>query len=170
MSTENHVKFVESYRRDREQKINQIRKEQGLNPIEFEYFPISKDWRIQCELVLRKKVKEGFVDYKDEYERVGKVKFQIKGRSLGPVALYRLKGTEKYHVFVRDLTSGQSTYSPGRIIPILTEDDTPIIDFNLASNPLCAYVAGAACPLASDNIFYSIEAGEKSPKEKISYE
>ena len=170
MNNQDYEKFVESYRRKREQQVNDIRKAQGLASMEFEYFPISEEWLVECEITLRKKHKEGFTDYKDVYERVGKVKFQIKGREQPAMHLYLLKDTGDYFLFVRDLTSGQTTYGSGRIVPIFTKNGKVTIDFNLASNPLCAYVTGAACPLASDSIFYSIEAGEKAPKEKISYE
>ncbi len=170
MNAEEYQRFIQEYRKKREQFINKIRKEQGLKPLSFNYFPISEEWRVSCEITLRKKTKEGFTDYKDRYERIGKVKFTLKGREQPSIILYRLEGTEKLFLFVRDLTSGDTTYSPGRIVPIFLENGSHFIDFNLACNPLCAYVAGAACPLASDSIFHSIEAGEKAPTEKISYE
>lgn len=172
MPTDEYTQLIETYRKNREDIVNNIREKQHLNPIDFEYFPISEEWRVSCTIIMRKKAKEGFTDYQDEYERIGKVKFQIKGTEQPSVQLYRLKNTEKLFIFVRDLTSGQTTYSSGRIVPIFQakEASDGLIDFNLASNPLCAYIAGAACPLASDSIFYSIEAGEKAPKEKFSYE
>ena len=65
----------------------------------------------------------------------------------------------------RDLTNGESTYSGGRYIELDAPlSDPPIIDFNLASNPLCAYDPKFACPIPPKEnwLNFAVQAGEKA--------
>lgn len=65
----------------------------------------------------------------------------------------------------RDSTSGDTTYGAGRFLSAeLVEGSTEVVlDFNLATNPPCAFTAFATCPLPTpeNTLFVAIEAGEK---------
>jgi len=65
----------------------------------------------------------------------------------------------------RDATSGDSTYGAGRFLSaeIDHESTDVVLDFNLATNPPCAFSPFATCPLPTieNTLFVPIEAGEK---------
>ena len=65
----------------------------------------------------------------------------------------------------RDGTNGATTYSGGRYIELtLPLSDSPVVDFNLASNPYCAYDDGFSCPIPPKEnwLDFPIPAGEKA--------
>jgi hypothetical protein len=64
----------------------------------------------------------------------------------------------------RDLTNGTETYSGGRYIELpLPLPADPVLDFNRAANPLCAYDPSYACPIPppENHLSLPIRAGEK---------
>ncbi|MCB0106584.1 MAG: DUF1684 domain-containing protein [Caldilineaceae bacterium] len=64
----------------------------------------------------------------------------------------------------RDATNGDTTYGAGRFLySDAPRDGTVLLDFNLATNPYCAYTAYATCPLppAQNRLPVRIEAGER---------
>jgi uncharacterized protein (DUF1684 family) len=65
----------------------------------------------------------------------------------------------------RDATSGDTTYGAGRFLDArLTEGSTEVVlDFNLATNPPCAFTPFATCPLPTpeNTLFVAVEAGER---------
>lgn len=64
-----------------------------------------------------------------------------------------------------DKTNGVDTYDGGRYIyPVNQGDGTALIDFNLASNPYCAYNHKFNCvvPPPENTLSIEIKAGEKS--------
>ncbi len=64
----------------------------------------------------------------------------------------------------RDATNGDETYPGGRYIELLLPlPETPILDFNRAMNPLCAYDPSYACPIPppENRLSLPIRAGEK---------
>lgn len=66
----------------------------------------------------------------------------------------------------KDLSNGNETYGGGRYLYILdTNEKEVILDFNLASNPSCAYGADwFSCPIPPKENFLKVEikAGEKN--------
>lgn len=66
----------------------------------------------------------------------------------------------------KDLSNGKDSYSGGRYLYILDTDKTEVIlDFNLASNPSCAYGSDRfSCPIPprDNHLKVDIKAGEKS--------
>lgn len=71
----------------------------------------------------------------------------------------------------RDLSSQDMTYPAGRYLPISMDDMTDEglrLDFNAATNPLCAYDDTYACPLPpkQNQVQVRILAGEKRLKGK----
>ena len=78
------------------------------------------------------------------------------------MSLYKLDETENMYLYVKDLTSGKTTYGLGRFVPVINDGKDVFVDFNLASTPACGHVEGMACPWAREAISVSIEAGEKA--------
>jgi uncharacterized protein (DUF1684 family) len=63
-----------------------------------------------------------------------------------------------------DLTSGEETYSGGRFLEaIIDNDEGVVLDFNLSYNPYCAYNVSYTCavPPFSNDLKVEILAGEK---------
>lgn len=102
------------------------------------------------------------------YYRYAYVHFKIKGQELKlTVFKFALSGKDSKSLFIpfRDLTSGETTYGAGRYIDLEEpKEDSFVLDFNVAYNPLCNYSNGYNCPLApAENILdCKIEAGEKT--------
>ena len=65
----------------------------------------------------------------------------------------------------RDATSGDTTYGAGRFLSaeLIEGSAEVVLDFNLATNPPCAFTPFATCPLPTpeNTLFVPIEAGEK---------
>jgi uncharacterized protein (DUF1684 family) len=64
----------------------------------------------------------------------------------------------------RDATNGAETYAGGRYIELsLPLPEAPVLDFNRAMNPLCAYDPSYACPIPppENALEVPIRAGEK---------
>ncbi|MHA2366149.1 MAG: DUF1684 domain-containing protein [Candidatus Hodarchaeales archaeon] len=160
--SEQYEDSISEGRKNREKIVNEFRKEQDQDPTSFEYYGISSEWRVPASIILRTP-KEGVSDYKINFDRIGKIKFEIKGTQ-GKGSLYKLKNTKEMYTYLKDLTSGKSTYGLGRFVPVFQEGENYFLDFNLACTPACGHVEGSACPWAKDNVSISIEAGEKAPK------
>ena len=97
----------------------------------------------------------------------GYVTFTLNGQelSLEPVAA----GGDKLFFIFRDLTSGKTTYKPGRFLYAtapadLSKPGPVVLDFNQAINPPCAFTAFATCPLPPkrNHLAVAIEAGEQT--------
>ena len=74
------------------------------------------------------------------------------------------KPGDELFVAFRDATTGQATYEVGRylFIPFGGNDAAYVLDFNLASNPLCNYSPHYNCPipLRENTLPVAIRAGE----------
>jgi len=65
----------------------------------------------------------------------------------------------------RDHTNGETTYPGGRYVELtLPLADPPLIDFNRASNPYCAYDTTYSCPIPPKEnwLDFAVQAGEKA--------
>jgi len=96
-------------------------------------------------------------------EVVGYVEFTIDNQS------YRLDAmldspTELFLIF-KDLTSGKTTYGPGRFLnaPLPADGATFPLDFNKSYNPPCAFSPHTLCPMPpkQNQLPVEIPAGEK---------
>jgi len=104
-----------------------------------------------------------------EIERVGTLKFSLKGQSLRLTAFLDLESREANRLFVpfSDLTSGAETYPAGRYMEL---DPTPtgiyVVDFNIAYHPYCYYSPDYDCPFPpkENRLALPIRAGEKMQK------
>ena len=104
-----------------------------------------------------------------EIERVGTLKFSVKGQSLRLTAFVDLESRQANRLFVpfSDLTSGAETYPAGRYMEL---DPTPtgiyVVDFNVAYHPYCYYSPEYDCPFPpkENRLEVPIRAGEKMQK------
>jgi uncharacterized protein len=95
----------------------------------------------------------------------GYVEFELQGQKL---ELYPTQEGSKLFFVFKDLTSGKTSYGPGRFLSAeLGKDGTVVMDFNRATNPPCAYISFATCPLPpiENYLKISIEAGAKKPTQ-----
>jgi uncharacterized protein len=102
-----------------------------------------------------------------QYFRVGAFEFAVDGRTLRLTALATgpaPKAGDELFVAFRDATTGQETYDVGRylFVPFAGADAAYVLDFNLASNPLCNYSPHYNCPipLRENALQVPIRAGE----------
>jgi uncharacterized protein len=87
-----------------------------------------------------------------QYFRVGTFEFDVDGTALRLTALATgatLKPGDELFVAFRDATTGQETYDVGRylFVPFAGADVAYLLDFNLATNPLCNYSPHYNCPI-----------------------
>jgi len=140
-----------------------------------EFFPVSE--RYQFGLKLQKYDVPGLVKVSlssgevVEVLRVGFLEFSLDGQVLR-LQVYK-KRPDDVEVFVplRDGTSGVETFGAGRYVDVEVDlgDDSCVLDFNLAYNPLCAFGHGRfVCPYPPmENWLMSVKitAGEKVYKD-----
>ena len=99
--------------------------------------------------------------------KYGEASFVLKGRRLKLVLLLftpEPKPEDNFFIAFTDETRGRETYPAARYIESRIERSGPMtLDFNLATNPLCAYNTGFACPLPprENRLPVEIRAGEK---------
>lgn len=104
-----------------------------------------------------------------EIERIGTLKFSLKGQSLRLTAFRDLESQDMNRLFVpfSDLTSGTETYPAGRYMEL---DPTPtgiyVVDFNIAYHPYCYYSPEYDCPFPprENKLAVPIRAGERMQK------
>ena len=102
-------------------------------------------------------------------ERIGALKFSLKGQLLRLTAFRDLESRDMNRLFVpfADLTSGTETYQAGRYMEL---DPTPtgiyVVDFNVAYNPYCYYSPEYDCPFPpkENRLDVPIRAGERMQK------
>jgi uncharacterized protein (DUF1684 family) len=78
----------------------------------------------------------------------------------------QLAEDEPLFVPFQDATSGTETYGAGRYLDVfLDEDETAVLDFNLAYNPSCAYSPRYDCPYPprGNRLDIPVRAGEMVP-------
>ena len=104
------------------------------------------------------------------YGAVGRIYFQLDGR---PLTLTAFPGHRDGSLMVlfTDATSGITTYAANRVLVLEPAPSGVVdLDFNRAVNLPCAYTDLATCPLppAENRLPVAIEAGEKTPYERLS--
>jgi uncharacterized protein (DUF1684 family) len=108
-----------------------------------------------------------------DIERVGTLKFSIKGQPLRLTAFMEITEPRQTRLFVpfSDLTSGTETYAAGRYMEL---DPTPtgiyVVDFNVAYHPYCYYSPEYDCPYPpkENRLEVPIRAGERLPRAESS--
>ena len=101
------------------------------------------------------------------YSHQGTVMVSLEGRMVRLKA-FRREADDGRNDFLlvpfRDPTNGTETYAGGRYIELpLPLSAQPMLDFNRAANPLCAYDPSYACPIPppENRLTVPIRAGEK---------
>jgi uncharacterized protein len=131
------------------------------------WYPGDDAYRVTAKFVPYEQPKEvNIVNILGDIEKMkspGYVVFTLSGQelSLEPVT----SGGDKLFFIFRDLTSGQTTYKPGRFLyAAAPKDGQVVLDFNQAINPPCAFTAFATCPLPPkrNHLPVAIAAGEQT--------
>lgn len=164
----------ESFKTDKDSPIPPDKKS-ALLPLA--YFPIDESYAVPASLELaadrtRIEVPTSIGKIR-QLERIGALKFSLKGQSLRLTAFRDLESREVNRLFVpfSDLTSGTETYSAGRYMEL---DPTPtgiyVVDFNIAYNPYCYYSPEYDCPYPpkENRLGIPIRAGERMQKSDSS--
>jgi uncharacterized protein (DUF1684 family) len=133
----------------------------------FTWFPIDPQYRVIGRFIKdpkpqRFKVMNTYGD-EDEYNTEGVVEFQLLGQTLR-LRPFTTRPRRFYFVF-RDASSGQETYETARFLySDLRDDDTTVLDFNMAYNPPCAFNPHTTCPipLRENRLPVKVLAGEKA--------
>jgi uncharacterized protein (DUF1684 family) len=141
------------------------------------YFPIDENYAVPATLVpavdrVRIQVPTSAGKLRN-IERVGTLKFTLKGQALKLSAFLEIDEPQANRLFVpfTDLTSGAETYPAGRYMEL---DPTPtgiyVVDFNIAYHPYCYYSPEYDCPYppAENRLAVPIRAGERMQKSASS--
>jgi len=95
----------------------------------------------------------------------GLLRFVVSGEEVTLEPYISTPDDRDLFLVFRDATSGDTTYGAGRFLSAeLNGGSTEVVlDFNLATNPPCAFTPFATCPLPTpeNTLFVAIEAGEK---------
>jgi len=95
----------------------------------------------------------------------GLLRFEIGGEPVSLEPYISTPGERTLFIVFRDATSGDTTYGAGRFLDAeIVEGSSQVdLDFNLATNPPCAFTPFATCPLPTpeNTLFIPIEAGER---------
>ena len=141
------------------------------------YFPIDESYAVPASLEVaadRTRIEvPTSVGKIRQLERLGALKFSLKGQTLRLTAFRDLESAQANRLFVpfSDLTSGTETYSAGRYMEL---DPTPtgiyVVDFNIAYNPYCYYSPEYDCPYPpkENRLGIPIRAGERMQKSDSS--
>ncbi len=134
-----------------------------------EHYPVNPAFRVTASFEPYPEPKEvaipTVIDEPSMMLAPGLLRFEIGGT---PVSLEPYVSTpEELTLFIvfRDATSGETTYGAGRFLDaeIVEGSSEVVLDFNLATNPPCAFTPFATCPLPTpeNTLFVAIEAGER---------
>lgn len=137
------------------------------------YFPIDESYAVPANLELtadRTRIEvPTSIGKVRQLERIGSLKFTLKGQALRLTAFRDLESSDANRLFVpfSDLTSGAETYPAGRYMEL---DPTPtgiyVVDFNIAYHPYCYYSPEYDCPYPpkENRLNVPIRAGERMQK------
>ncbi|ANP73156.1 DUF1684 domain-containing protein [Cryobacterium arcticum] len=107
------------------------------------------------------------------YEAPGEIEFELRGETFR-LTVFNGYVPGSFLVLFTDATSGITTYAANRTVSVAAPDASGVtsIDFNRAVNLPCAYTDYATCPLppAENRLPIGIEAGEKTPLDRITVE
>ncbi|PXA71895.1 DUF1684 domain-containing protein [Cryobacterium arcticum] len=107
------------------------------------------------------------------YEAPGELEFELRGETFRLTA-FNGHAPGSLLVLFTDATSGITTYAANRALSVDAPDASGVttVDFNRAVNLPCAYTDYATCPLppAENRLPIGIEAGEKTPLDRIAVE
>ena len=181
MNSENYKNQIKNDRKRKDIFFKQnfqspISPEERSNFTKLNYYEPDLKYRFELgleEFTHKEKVKiEDTGGNLKDFLKWGKFTFKVNDQNC---ILYAYKSEEtETRLFVpfKDATSGKETYGAGKYLDLYEErdkieDNKWILDFNLATNPWCAYSENYVCPLIPfENILkVKILAGEKNYKK-----
>ncbi len=143
------------------------------------YFPPDPHFRIPARIMIYPKAEKITVadtqGWKRAAWRYGEALFKLKGTEYRLVLLVfnpKAGPQDKFFIAFTDETRIVETYPAARYLEVPFTLSSPLIlDFNLATNPLCAYNRGFACPLPprENRLPVEIRAGEKIYPEAVGH-
>ena len=99
-----------------------------------------------------------------EYKRYGTLHFSLGDADLALTLYQNVEQPDYLFCPFKDLTNSKTSYGAGRYLDFTLEDlANPIVDFNYAYNPYCAYNKEYSCPIPprENHLQVPIPAGEK---------
>ena len=179
MNAENYKKQIKYDRINKDEFFKQdfqspIPPEEQANFRKLNYFEPDLNYRFELEL--EEFNKKEIVNIEDtggnlrDFFKWGKFTFKIENNTCLLYAYKSEEGENRLFIPFKDASSGKETYGAGRYLDLYEERDKTgnkwILDFNLATNPWCAYSENYVCPLIPfENIVkVKINAGEKNYK------
>ena len=150
--------------------------ENKINFKELNYFPPSKNYKVDAKLLTDKDSSFIIIKTNDgqtsKYKVFAKAVFKVD-KKVDTLTLYKKMQADKmeniYFVPFTDDTNGDESYIGGRYLDLKIIDTSKvIIDFNLAYNPYCVYNYRYSCPIppSANKINFRIPAGEKMYSKK----
>ncbi len=133
-----------------------------------DHFPVDPAFRITATLDPYPKPKEvaipTVIGEPSMMLAPGLLRFDIDGEAVSLEPYISAPDDRNLFLVFRDATSGDTTYGAGRFLDaeLVSGSNQVVLDFNLATNPPCAFTAFATCPLPTpeNTLFVAIEAGE----------
>lgn len=143
-----------------------------------EFFTISEEFIIEARLI-RTPDEKPFempttTSRKPLYVKYGELHFTIDGKECKLNVYQNIDFSRRpdyaNQLFLpfTDLTSGDTTYGGGRYLDVtIPEEDTLVLNFHCAYNPLCAYNEKYSCPIvpAENDLPVAVQAGVKAFKK-----
>jgi len=178
MNTEDYKKLIKSNRALKDEFFKEgfqspIPPEERADFENLHYFEPDLNYRFELELEefgekRGLKIEDTGGNMRD-FIRWGKFTFKSDNTTCHLYAYKSEAGEDRLFIPFKDETSGNDTYGAGRYLDLYEEGKTGakwVLDFNLASNPWCAYSENYVCPLIPfENILQvPIYAGEKRYK------
>lgn len=102
-----------------------------------------------------------------DYKRFGTLSFSLGDADLQLTLYQNVEQPDYLFCPFKDLTNAKTTYGAGRYLDFKMADlANPVLDFNYAYNPYCAYNKEYSCPIppAENHLLVPIPAGEKKWK------
>jgi uncharacterized protein (DUF1684 family) len=131
------------------------------------WYPTDGKWRVEAAFIPHQPVPrmrvQNIIGQTVEMANPGAASFTVNGRQYQLEALLESADANELFFMFRDATSGKATYGAGRYLYTpLPKDGHVTLDFNLATNPPCAFTEFATCPLppVKNRLLIPIEAGE----------
>ncbi len=99
-----------------------------------------------------------------EYKKYGTFSFKLRDADLALTLFQNVEQPDYFFCPFKDLTNGNESYGAGRYLDFKLKDlANPVLDFNYAYSPYCAYNKEYSCPIPprENHLQVAIPAGEK---------
>lgn len=132
------------------------------------YFPANEDYKVKANF---EPIENGEViqmqtstNEPRDYKRFGTLSFSLADADLQLTLYQNVEQPEYLFCPFKDRTNANTTYGAGRYLDFKIADlENPVLDFNYAYNPYCAYNSAFSCPIPplENHLKVAILAGEK---------